>query len=172
MRSSIKLIILVPFLFVLQSCFDLGFYASKIPIGKLSTAKIDYRLVATWEKDMGELPISESEFIEFVPFNDREYVVCTPEPGGVNLARAFIVKIGNLSFLNIQDLSDSEKNYVFCRYEISEKGELILDFVTDTLFEKIKPRSSRKLNKFIKKNLNNPKLFDMEMRFVLTKKKK
>lgn len=170
MQKGLKISILLITLLMFPNCFDLGLYISEVPIGSPGGRKADERLIGIWEKIDDKNIAKGQENLEFILFNDFEYVIRAQGNGNNNLARAFIVKVGHKLFLNIQDLSENERKFIFCSYEISADGKLTLNFVSDTLFVDDKLNSVRKLFKFIRKNRNNPELFDSEIRLQFIKK--
>ncbi|MEN8153566.1 MAG: hypothetical protein ABFR75_06050 [Acidobacteriota bacterium] len=169
-RQNIKISFLIIMLIAFQSCFDLGLYISEVPLGSPTGQKPDKDLIGIWERISDKSTPDDSGSIEFTLFNEHEYVIRVHGGNEKNLARAFIVKVGKFFFLNIQELSENERKFVFCSYKISDSKDLVLNFVSDSLFKEYEPKSSRKLFKFIRKNLDNPELFDKETKILLVKK--
>ncbi len=171
MNRVLKFIFTITVFIILQSCIDLGIFITDVPLNSSDTESADIRLIGKWEKIVEKNKGTGMETIEFILFNESEYVVRSGERVDNNLVRTFITKISGISFLNFQDLSETERQYVFCKYRISDKNELILNFIGDKLFDSDKPETSKKLRKFIKKNLANPALFNKEMNISLKKVK-
>lgn len=169
MNRVSNFIFLLVVLVLLQSCIDLGIYISDVPLSSSDTEAVDIRLIGNWEKPSEKDKGTGMETIEFILFNENEYVVRSGEGADNTLIRAFITRISGILFLNFQDLSETNWQYVFCKYSINEKNELILNFMDDSLFDTDKPETSKKLRKFIKKNLKNPDLFNKEMNISLKK---
>jgi len=171
MHRELKFTLVMTVFILLQSCIDLGIYISDVPLNSSGSEPADMRLVGNWEKVLKNNKSSGIEALEFILFSENEYVLRSGEGVNNNLIRAFITKISGISFLNFQDLSETKRQYVFCKYSIKDNSELILNFVSDTLFDSDKPETSRKLRKFIKNNLENPELFHKEMNITLKKVK-
>jgi len=109
------------------------------------------------------------ETLEIILFNINEFILRSGDGKDKSLARAYITKISGTSFLNIQDLSGNEKEFVFCKFIMTGGKELILHFIADKLFDSEKPSTEKKLRNFIKMNLSNPELFNDEMKFLFIK---
>ncbi|MCK4889358.1 MAG: hypothetical protein KAS21_07450 [Candidatus Aminicenantes bacterium] len=171
MNKALKYILIMAVSVFLQSCIDLGIYISDFPLSSSDTEAVDIRLIGNWEKISEKNKGTGMDTLEFILFNENEYVVRSGEGMDHNLVRAFITKISGISFLNFQDLSETKRQYVFCKYRINDEKELTLNFIADTIFDSDKPETSKKLGKFLKKNLKNPELFNKEMSFTFKKVK-
>ena len=169
MNKVLKFVSVLTISILLQSCIDLGIYISDFPLNSSDTEPADIKLVGHWKKVSGKDKSIEMKTLEFILFNDNEYIMRTRDQTDKSLVRVFITTISGVSFLNLQELSGTEQQYVFCKYSMNDKDELTLTFVGDTLFDSYKPETSKKLRKFIKKNLGNPELFDKEMGFTFKK---
>ncbi|MEN8221984.1 MAG: hypothetical protein ABFR36_01890 [Acidobacteriota bacterium] len=168
MNFRVKFIIIIVSVFFLQSCIDLGLYVSEIPLSESDRTCIDPRITGVWEmikKDDEE----KTKLIEFIEFNEHEYVLRIKDDSIAGIARVFITKTGKNRFLNVQDLSDKKRDYIFCRYRISKSDELKLEFIEDTLFKDKKFTSEKKLRKFIIRNSKNSLLFHKELSFTFRK---
>jgi len=153
--------------FLFHSCIDLGLYISDLPLGYSKTYPTDIALTGKWKKVNGGEEETGIDTLEFILFNKNEYVIRSVDGGDKSLIRAFITKISGESFLNMQELSGTERKYVFCKYKINGKKELELYFLSDSLFGNKEFKSRKKLRKFVKKNLKDPELFSKEMNFSL-----
>lgn len=169
MKMILKFIFFTTMLILFQSCIDLGIHISDFPLDYPGNGNVDQRLIGRWEKISEKTEDEGLETLEFILFNKNEYIIRTIGGGDKTLARAFITGIAGVSFLNLQDLSESERKYMFCKYHITDNNELILNVVGDTLFKSENPPTLKKLRKFIKKNLENPELFNKEMDITLKK---
>lgn len=169
MKMILKYILIITILILFQSCIDLGIHISDFPLDTPETRAADPGLTGHWKKISEKAEDTGIETLEFIQFNKNEYIVRSGEGVDNNLIRAFITRISGIQFLNFQDLSETKRQYVFCKYSISDENELILNFIADTLFKPDHPKTSKELRKFIKKNLGNPELFNKEMNISLQK---
>ena len=169
MKMILKFILFTTMLILFQSCIDLGIHISDFPLDSPENGNVDHRLTGHWEKISEKTEDSGMETLEFILFNKNEYIIRTTGGGDKTLARTFTTRISGVSFLNLQDLSESERKYMFCKYHITDNNELILNVVGDSLFKSESPPTSKKLRKFIKKNLENPELFNKDMDITLRK---
>lgn len=168
MRVYLKVFLVAAIALNINGCFDfdLGFYSSGVPLSSSKRSRIDSNLLGNWRQiemqDQEEPPID----IRFIKFNQREYVLISPDTNddGWSIMRAYIVNLKGVLFLNLQSLEEDERVFLFCRYSISVDKVLTLKLVGKKLFKK-EYKSSKKLNKFIKKNLKNSELYNMELKF-------
>jgi len=167
--NSSRIVVFILSLLVMQSCIDLGIYVSDFPIASPGSAEKARGIMGIWEKISDKSDENGINTLEFILFNDSEYVIRSGDNIEKSLLRAFSTTIAGTPFLNIQDLSETEKKFVFCKYTISEEKVLTLHFVGDTIFKSAKPSTSKKLKKFIKNHINDPALFNNEMKFSFTK---
>ena len=101
--------------------------------------------------------------IEFLRFNEKEYVAWSREPDGeaekIVAYRAFITEIEGERFLNAQELdAEPGRAWSFANYRISG-DTLSLRFVDDALFSSRTFESSDSLREFVRKNLHDPRLY-------------
>ncbi len=164
-----KLVLTALIILALQSCIDLGIYMSDFPLSSPESSVRIPGITGKWEKISDKREESGFDTLEFILFNNSEYIIRSGESVDKSLLRAFSTNISGTHFLNIQSLSESEKEFVFCKYNISEKNVLTIHFIGDTVFKSDPPSTSKKLRKFIKNNLNNPDLFNKEMKFSFIK---
>lgn len=169
MQKTFKLVIIVMVIFTFHSCIELGIYVSDVPMSLPGSYRSDLSLIGRWEKISDETDGNGSEVIEFIMFNKNEYLIMTRDGGKSSPGRAFITEISGVSFLNLQELSETDRQYVFCKFSINKNDQLTMSFISDTLFESIKPENSKNLRKLIKTHLNNPSLFNKEMKFLFQK---
>jgi len=176
MNKLFKLLLVVIVILSLGGCLDFGLYESKVPLTSSENAQIDARLLGQWvglESEPREVngssaenkhdDQSELQHIRLVRFNQREYVLTSDDKEGCKVLRAYITAIGEVTFINIQEL-DEERTFLFCRYSFSDDDILTLEFVAKGLFEKIDEMTdSDALYEFFKKNLDNPQFYSKEM---------
>jgi hypothetical protein len=132
-------------------------YESEVPLGKVSTAKIDQGLIGEWRHT------AEGESFTMIirQFNDHELLIMGIEDGEVqqDVMRAFVTVIEDERFLNVQEIEDlyDERGWYLVKYSIS--GATLLAWtVDDELFTK-PYTSSRALFRFVKQNLQNEALY-------------
>jgi len=165
MGKTIKIVILIIILLIFQNCIDLGIYVSKMPLGSQGAFSADPALAGIWHRSSKNKDDNSMETVEIILFNENEYILRSGEGRENSLLRAYITIISGTSFLNIQELSENGREFVFCKYNLINGEELHLHFVSDKLFEPEKPLTEKELRKFIKKNLSDPALFNDEMKF-------
>ena len=164
-----KIVIIVLSILVLQNCIDLGLYVSDFPLAAPESAEKVPGITGIWEKISEKSDETGINTLEFILFNKSEYIIRSGDNVENSLLRVFSINIAGTPFLNIQDLSETEKKFVFCKYSISEERVLTLHFVGDTILKSDTPATSKKLRKFIKNHINDPALFNDEMKFSFTK---
>ena len=153
----------------MQSCLDLGIYISDFSLGTPESSSPVPGIAGKWEKILKNENESGIDSLEFIIFNENEYIMRSGDNNEKSLARAFSTEIAGFQFLNIQDLSETKKQFVFCKYSISKDNILTMHFIGDTIFKTDPPINSKKLRKFIKKHINDPALFNDDMKFSLRK---
>ncbi len=164
-----KIVMPALLLIVLQSCIDLGIYVSDYPLAPASSSDPVPGIIGIWHKIPDNNEESGIDSLEFILFNKNEYIIRSGKETEKSLIRAFSTEIAGSQFLNIQDLSETDKKFVFCKYNISKEKILTLHFIGDTIFKTDPPITSKKLRKFIKKHINDPALFSDDMKFSLRK---
>lgn len=104
-------------------------------------------------------------------FNENEYLVAWKEgEDGTVIARGFNTKINNTNIINLQNIESLEKNertYVFFKYEFNEKGNLIVNILSDDYanLNGKKFKSSKDFNDFVQKNISQKGLFGDSIEF-------
>ncbi len=80
--------------------------------------------------------------------------------------------VDGVQFINAQcidDMKEVERTFIFFRYSVSEDAVLTLEMVNDS-FVKTKFKTSDQLYEFIKKNINNEKLYEKPVRVKIFNK--
>jgi len=161
--------IAIGFLFImLAGCLDCNIYESTVPLGPVKKALLDPALPGRWQQLPNKDGGTGMGVLEILPFNDREYLVKSPQDKGCEVSRAYVTKVGGQGFINLQGLEEEQKKFSFARYTFNPEGHLVLEIVSDELL-KTPIGSSKKLYRFIKKNLDNPKLSHPELTFRFTR---
>ena len=134
-----------------------GDYA--VPITSTPTRKIDQRLVGNWVSKVG------TEKMRVRKFDESNYLVSYEG----DLYRAYHSDLDQTSFISAQEIDSASRKYVYLAYKISNDGQsLDLRAVDD----KVVPRETSdpaSVQKLLKNNLHNPKLFGDEGRYVRDK---
>lgn len=128
------------------------------------TRKIEVRLLGDWvglDKDEGK-----EELMHVRQLDDSTYVVSIDN----DIYRAFHSDFADTAFVSVQDLNSDERKYVYYLWQLSADGtELSLKGVSD----KVVPGETKgrgALQKLIRANLANPKLFGDEIKFTRKKR--
>lgn len=165
MKVCLKVCLAAVLVFFSSGCFDFNIYESVVPLAPVKKAVFDPQLVGEWESMETEDQDAEPYHLRFIRFNQKEYVIASGQDNGCDLSRAYIVRIKDIPFINLQELAaDGEQHFAFCTYSLSADAVLTLTFVGNELFESSEdgfPRS-KKLYQFFKKNLTHDKLFNTE----------
>ena len=124
------------------------------------TRKIDPRLLGDWvavDKDS-----KEEEQMHVRKLDDVTYVVSMDK----DIFRAFHSDFAGTAFLSVQDLNGSDRLYLYQTYELSSDGTKLSVFTVSTKVvpEETKGRSA--LQKLIKRQIADPKLFNEPMEFT------
>ncbi len=119
-----------------------------------------------------EMPIS----LLLQKFNENEYLVAWKEGEDYEtvIARGFNTKINNTNIINLQGIESLEKNertYVFFKYGFNEKGNLVVNILSDDYadLKGKKFKSSKDFNDFVQKNISQIGLFGDSIEFKPTK---
>lgn len=156
-KISIHIVMLLSLAFLALGCP----YQSAIPLSPCDKALLDSRLAGTWISQPTETEQDRGTLI-FYTFNEHEYVIDSSEEGESkhDIYRAYITKVGDSTFLNVQELNPNttQRLWYFVNY-IFTGDALSLRLVDEKIFTD-KPTSSKSLYRFLKKNLNHKELYD------------
>jgi hypothetical protein len=134
-----------------------GDYA--VPITSGPTRKIDQRLLGNWVSKDG------TDKIKVRALDDSIFIVSY----NGDLYRAFHSDVGKISFVCAQDIDSADRKYAYLAYKLSDDGkQLDLRGVNTELIPKA-TMNSIAVQKLLKTNLTNPKLFEDEGQFARDK---
>lgn len=140
-------------------------YESQVPLSARDDAELDDALIGTWRVDATEEKPSWTVIIH--RFNKREFLVVS-EHGDeeTDLLRTFATRIDNEKFLNIQDVtvSDRKKVWMFVNYAVT-KDELRVRLVEEGPFKE-QIGCSEDLNKFLREHLGSKDLYEEDETIV------
>jgi hypothetical protein len=136
-------------------------------------AVFDAKLIGKWKQI--DTKDDETSHMVILNFNDREYFVRFKlmekkdwsVSAEVYLCRAYTIMVDGVAFFNVQYISSNEKDkrpFMFFRYSISKDGILTWRWINNNLI-KTKIKASKELYVFIKKNMNNEKLYGKPLKF-------
>ncbi|HVQ38862.1 MAG TPA: hypothetical protein VMS31_15090 [Pyrinomonadaceae bacterium] len=80
--------------------------------------------------------------------------------------RAFHSDLGQTSFISAQEIDSAGRKYVYLAYQLANDGQSLELLAVD---DKVVPRESRdsaSVQKLLRDNLNNPKLFGDKGQYV------
>lgn len=134
-----------------------------VPLTPQPTHKVDARLLGEWvsfDKDEQKL-----EYMTVRMLDDSTYVVAMDK----DIYRVFHSDFADTAFVSVQDLNSDERKYAYYVWQLSADGtQLSLKGVSNKIVsEETKGREA--LQKLIKANLANPKLYGDEIRFTRKK---
>jgi len=135
MRFLFKVSLVIAFFLLLTGCYD-----SEVPMAPVKDAVFDAK---TMEK--------------------RNWSVSTD----VYLCRAYTIMVDGVAFCNVQYISSNKKDkrpFMSFRYSFSKDGILTWRWISNDLI-KTKIKTSKELYGFIKKNMNNEKLYGKPLKF-------
>jgi len=141
-----------------------------VPLSKKSSVKVDPGLIGNWIS----IPINNEKSISLLlrMFNDNEYLVAWKEAGDSEtiIARGFSTKIHNTDIMNLQSIismDKKERTYVFFKYGLNEKGDLIVSILSDDFagLKGKKFKRSKELNDFVRLNISQNGLFGDSIKF-------
>ena len=168
MKILFKATMVMTVLFIITGCYE-----SKVPMAPAKDAVFDAKLIGRWKAI--DLEDDVAAKIVILKFNDREYFVKhkvfekrnLSVSADVYLCRAYTIMVDGVAFCNVQYISSHEKDkrpFMFFRYSFSKDGILTWRWISDDLI-KTKIKTSEELYKFIKKNMNNKKLYGKSLKF-------
>jgi hypothetical protein len=124
------------------------------------TRKIDPQLIGDWvavDKDS-----KEEDQMHVRKLDDVTYVVSMDK----DIYRAFHSDFAGTAFLSVQDLNSSERLYLNLTYKLSPDGSQLSVFTVSTKVVPEETKGRAALQKLIKQQLKNPKLFNEPMVFT------
>jgi hypothetical protein len=135
-----------------------------VPLTAQPTRKVDPRVLGDWvsfDKDSQQV-----EQMHVRKLDDSTYVVSIDH----DIYRAFHSDFADTAFVSVQDLNSEECKYVYYVWQLSADGtQLSLKGVSNKVVpEATKGRET--LQKLIKANLSNPKLYGDEIKFTRKKR--
>lgn len=155
--------------------FLYGCYESEIPLSKYPQSKVDERLLGSWTSITDGAEFDVKTYLIVQKFNENEYLIAWKEGGDddSNIKRGFNTKFNNINIMNLQDIidpEDGERTYTFSKYEINEKGHLVVGILSEDYanLDKMKFKSSKELYNYVKKNISKNGLFEDSLEFELT----
>ena len=168
MRFLLKVSLVLTIFLFLTGCYD-----SEVPMAPVRDAVFDAKLIGKWKQI--DTKDDETSHMVILNFNDREYFVRFKlmekkdwsVSAEVYLCRAYTTMVDGVAFFNVQYISSNEKDkrpFMFFRYSISKDGILTWRWINNNLI-KTKIKASKELYVFIKKNMNNEKLYGKPLKF-------
>ncbi len=168
MRFLLKVSLVLTIFLFLTGCYD-----SEVPMAPVRDAVFDAKLIGKWKQI--DTKDDETSHMVILNFNDREYFVRFKlmekkdwsVSAEVYLCRAYTIMVDGVAFFNVQYISSNEKDkrpFMFFRYSISKDGILTWRWINNNLI-KTKIKASKELYVFIKKNMNNEKLYGKPLKF-------
>jgi hypothetical protein len=134
-----------------------GDYA--VPITSAPTRKIDQRLIGNWVSKVG------TEKMKVRKFDESNYLVSYDG----DLYRAYHSDLDQTPFISAQEIDSAGRKYVYLAYKLSADGQsLELRSVDDKVVPK-RTADSLSVQKLLKNNLQNAKLFGDEGQYVREK---
>lgn len=159
MKKPVSIFFAVVLWVILNGCYE-----SQIPLSSSQASKIDIKLVNYWVS-IPKKPGDSKILLAIFKFNENEYLITWKESNGdTMLTRGFITDIGNTRILNIQNirtLDKKDRTFVFFKYQFDNRGNLLARILSDdnSLLKDRTFKSPEEFYAFIKKNLDNEKLF-------------
>ena len=170
MRFLFKVSLILTVFLLLAGCYD-----SEVPMAPVNKAVFDAKLIGKWKAI--DLEDDAAAKMVVLNFNDREYFIKHTLwekkdwsiRSEVYPCRAYTIMVDGASFCNVQYIFSNEKDkrvFMFFRYSFTKDGILTWQWVSNELIKK-KIKSSKDLYKFIKKNMNNEKLYGKPLKFKI-----
>ena len=168
MRNLFKATMVMAILFIIAGCYD-----SEVPMAPVRDAVFDAKLIGGWKQI--DTKDDETSHMVILNFNDREYFVRFKlmekkdwsVSAEVYLCRAYTIMVDGVAFCNVQYISSNKKDkrpFMSFRYSFSKDGILTWRWISNDLI-KTKIKTSKELYGFIKKNMNNEKLYGKPLKF-------
>ena len=141
---------------------------SPVPIAPVGEAPFDSALLGVWhtlDPDSGEI---ESGSLTVLEFRAPEYYIELLEDNELSdivRARGFITRIGNVTFMNADELTMKPRGYTFYRYSLA--GDTLIVAAVSEASQKF--TTSDELRAFMVRNLDTDSLYGESARFVRVK---
>lgn len=167
-RSSRFLVLLACVVFLMAPTCP---FEATVPLAEPERGSIDPRLAGIWlaRGDDDELSV-----LEFIPFNDAEYLVEWIGREGSKATRmqvrAYRVAIGEHRFLQLQPLNEEGK-YLVGHYVMPDESTLVIRLVQDAIVPDEVSANPERLRRIIEENITNEKLFGGEEPMVFARYK-
>lgn len=152
-----------------------GCYESEVPMAQSGQTKINQQMLGDWQFTGGTGHNGQEIkgldlLIKIRKFNDHDYFVEWYEeesgPGSKRSHtywfRAYAVLVDGISFMNgqfIKQMEKADRRFTYCRYSLSEAGILTLHTLNHDMLSDQKLDTSKALYAFIRKNVNDDKLY-------------
>jgi hypothetical protein len=106
-----------------------GCYESEQPLGTVEQARVDKRLLGTWECRPAANDSEDRAELSVFPFDERQYYAEWREGDELTRLRSFATDVGAESMLNVKHIDD--EGWIFIRYAFTANGVLQLSFVDE-----------------------------------------
>ena len=162
MRARVRLAFIVAAALLAAGCYE-----SKVPLASAPSGGIDPRLLGHWREGI-EDPEGADDLL-IIQFDDRhaygEFLDSAGEEPG--RFRLYTVTVGGVPLLNAQVIGgpDEKGSYSFFRFDFGADSSLSLRMVSDRLI-KTPFKTSRELYDFVRRHLDDGKLYEDSVRFV------
>jgi hypothetical protein len=143
MKSLLKLVYLLPLMWLLTACP----YSSEIALDSKPTLPIDEQLIGTWEQR------SSTDYQYVVSKIDRytyQFEKITVSSGEKTIYNAFLSDVSGEKFMNVYEVSAESKTYYFYKLEINSPQNFKMISVTPNIDETF--TSSEEMKKFFAQN--------------------
>jgi hypothetical protein len=139
---------------------------SPVPIAPLAEAPFDSALLGVWQAPNPDSP-GDSATIKVLEFRAPEYYIEIPSDGEADIirARGFITRIGDVSFMNADELTGKPRGYTFYRYSLA--GDTLVVRSVSEASQKF--ASSEDVRAFLVSNLDADSLYEDPVRLVRVK---
>lgn len=144
-------------------------FVATVPLAEPGPGSIDPRLAGVWlaRGDDGAFGV-----LEFIPFNDAEYLVEMTGREGSKVTRtqlrAYRVAIGEHEFLQLQPINEKGE-YLLGRYVMPDESTLVIRLVYDVIVPDEVSGNPERLRRLIEENVTNEKLFGGEEPMVFAR---
>ena len=155
-HRSLACILLVACLFINGCNYD-------FPLTATPTRKIENRLLGDWVIIAKEN--ENAEIMHVRQFDDSTYAVAMDN----DIYRVFHSDFADTAFLSVQDLNPGNRKYLYYTWQLSADAALLTLKAVRTEIVPENSKTPGDLQRLIKKNLSNPKLFQPELRLMRKK---
>ena len=143
-------------------CLVFGGCVYEVPITPKPTRKIDEKFLGDWTaKDATD---NKTIKMKVVRLDDFNYIVSFKG----DLYRAYHSDVAGMPFVSVQILDSAKPEYAYSAWKLSEDGKLIGRPVSDKVVPDV-TKDSASVQKLLERNLQNPVLFEEEVRFTKDK---